>query len=88
MLAKTKIMKIKNLLFPSWKKYSLLLLVITLIFYSPSFSQAQLTITGKVVDSADAVPLSGVSVVVQGAAEALKPIVREDFQSKYQEDQN
>lgn len=67
MLAKTKIMKIKNLLFPSWKKYSLLLLVITLIFYSTSFSQAQLTITGKVVDSTDAVPLSGVSVVVQGA---------------------
>ncbi len=67
MVAKTKIMKIKDLLFPFRKKYSLLLLVITLIFHSTSFSQAQLTIIGKVVDSADAVPLSGVSVVVQGA---------------------
>lgn len=51
---------------PQWKKYGALLVFITLSLHYTAFSQTQLTITGTVIDSVDAGPLPGVSVLVEG----------------------
>lgn len=53
------------LLFHLWKKYCALS-ILALCWHFTAFTQTRLIITGTVVDSVDAGPLPGVSVLVQG----------------------
>lgn len=64
-------MKKRGLPFPSWKSCGMTLILL-LGFYSYSFSQNLLKVSGIVADSADGKPLAGVTVTVQGTSNATK----------------
>ncbi len=64
-------MKKRNLPSSSWKKCSMILILL-LGFFGSSFSQDLLKVSGIVADSADGSPLVGVTVTAQGASLATK----------------
>ena len=64
-------MKKRGLPFPSWKRCGMTLILL-LGFYSYSFSQNLLKVSGIVADSADGKPLPGVTVTVQSTGKATK----------------